>query len=83
MSVCLGCKGSNGAGVGLLGGLAGSCKWGYKSPNLAYVVTLLITPLINIATHEPPSKGDFRVRSEWSFRAGLQGLVGLRELPGV
>ena len=31
----------------------GSCKWGYKSPNMGTIVTLLITPFIT--AHEPPS----------------------------
>ena len=35
----------------------GSYKWGYKSPNKGYnitIVTLIITP--RITTHEPPSR---------------------------
>ena len=33
----------------------GSYKWGHKSPNLGYIVTLIKTPLIT--THEPASRG--------------------------
>ena len=32
----------------------GSCKWGYKSPNIGYNHRILFRTL-RIATHEPPS----------------------------
>ena len=56
----------------------GSYKWGYKSPNMGYFVTPLIT------THEPRSRGSRRLHGVPRFSRTLKQMIkGKRVCLGV